>query len=260
MFKTGVNKLRKLTTETVIEVPKYSWEHVHRIVKAITANGIGVGATVSIRPIHIFTPTFWVDFLNSFPEKEPAMWLVYRDFTIYMQMFREWIVSTGYMRGGSIRDMVFLSREDFREIYHPEMGITEGMYADVSKVHSHMTTFLDKVDMEALVSALEGTIPEVLTGGASIPCLPFRLDIMQVGPGRDVLELDIYGADHPKFWLSVMLAAMLSACRDGKMSVRRCKNCDKFFLTSSQGLAKVFHSSSCRSTYNTRRMRRKTLV
>ena len=235
-----------------IEMLKYSGENVRRLVKAITKDGIGLGAVVTIGPFGILTPKLWVDFLNATPKNAHSMWPVYRGLMGYFQEFRNWVASQGFGCGPYASKIQPLSREGFLDKY-PDMK------KDTKALQDAMKEALDKRKTNVIKKILKDWDSEAVKAiakGAIIPPLPFTLRIERVGPGQDDLTLDIPKVEpKERFWLSVAFGAMVQAWKDGTIPARRCANCDQFFIPYPRAPNQRFHSSSCKSTYHTRKRR-----
>lgn len=229
-------------------MPKYSWENVRRLVKAIAKDGIGMAGVVTIKPFHILTPTLWVDFLNADPRSGRSMYSVYKGLMGYVQEFRNWIVSEGYDYGPYIREMQLLSREDFLD-KHPDME------KDAKAIHSTMIALLDSRRTDLIKAILAGDDSHEEVADVDISLLPFTLRIERVGSSQDDLTLDIHRANYIGFWLFVAFGAMVLAWKDDEIPARRCENCARFFIPYPRARNQRFHSSSCKSTYHSRERR-----
>ena len=229
-------------------MPKYSGENVRRLVKAITKDGVGMGAAVTVNPFGILTPKLWVDFLNADPESARSMYSVYKGLMGYFQEFRNWVASEGFDCGPHTRGMQPLSKEDFLDKY-PDME------KDAKAIHSAMIKLLDNRRTDLIKAILTGEDSDEELEDVDIPLLPFTLRIERVGPGQDDLTLDIPQANHIGFWLSVAFGAMVLAWKGDEIPARRCDNCRQFFVPYPRARNQRFHSSGCKSTYHTRKQR-----
>ena len=245
-----------------------SWEGIQEIIQDVARVNVGAGGVLSVQGPYNFAPMLWLDFLNADPHNSQSMWTIYREFARSVEDLRDWMAKEGYPDVEDMKDMKLMSKEEFLERYPGELQ------SDAEKLHTGMreTIDQDRADViKALVRSRDkdelSRAKETITKGIHVPPLRLTIDVVNTGLSginageSNQMQLHTPEADHPNFWLAVILGGMLSSCKDGKINVRRCAapDCQKYFVPYPRGRAQKYHSSTCRNRHNTQKRRKSNL-
>jgi hypothetical protein len=229
-----------------IEMRRHSWEQIHEMVENLKKMDIASYATASVQDIYNLAPTLWVHLLNADPQDTQLMWSIYKDFARDIEDLKDWMTENGYNCDGEMRDMKLLHKNDFLKQYPSELQ------SDAESVYKSMREIIDSGNTSDAVKHLfDYRSIESVIEGIHIPALFLEVDVTGRDPRSNqpyLIELKTPEADHPNFWLSVILGGMFSSFRDGKIA-RRCaaEDCGMYFIPIPRGRGQRYHSQKCQN-------------